>query len=51
MGGIDPQKTETYLLYVQFIPHRERRLLRIERQIGDHSMGTWLLVVRFEEKI
>jgi hypothetical protein len=51
MGGINPQKIENYLRYVQFVPHRERRILRLERQIGDRIVGTWLLIVRFEQKI
>jgi hypothetical protein len=39
MGGINPQKTTPYLRSIEFVPHIERYLLRLERQIGDRSLG------------
>ena len=44
---VNPLKTKTNLHYIQFVPHRERRVLRLERPFGDHSVGKWLFVVTF----
>jgi len=51
MVGTNPQKTVPYLRSIQFVPHRERCLLRLERQTGDRSIGKWLLIIRFEQKM
>jgi len=32
---------------IQFVPHKEHRVLRLRNPVGDHSMGKWHFVVRF----
>ena len=45
-SAINPLKTEKNLHAIQFEPHREHRV-RVERPVGDRSVGKWLFIVRF----
>jgi hypothetical protein len=43
---INPLNTEIILHDIQFVPRRERHVLRLVRLVGDGSAGKWLFVVR-----